>query len=220
MLNNVTTYYLLNNLYSETNWTLTRMYSAKDNIDTFYSITHDIIRFIEKEDIRFSDLSIQGLHANHSVNVAILNGQIGKFSNMTNLYDLVLGGLLHDIGKLDIPRSILNKKTKLTFEEISIISHHTDIGYEIIKKLSDNKNILNIIKNHHKTIKGLNVPVNLKEITTHDDIIYPLICGISDITDAMLSYRSYKSPLTIKETKDELTHFGIKNIDEIFNAII
>lgn len=220
MLGNITQHWTINRLYDDTSWALTKLYSTKNDIEAFYSITDDIIRLVDKENITFKDLSIQGLNTHHSVNVAILNVKIGKYVNMTNLHDLALGGLLHDVGKLFISRNILNKSGKLTLKEKHTISKHTTFGYEIINNICNNKNVLNIIKNHHTTIKTLPNPVSLKEVRLDENTIYPLICGVADITDAMLSFRSYKRPLTILETQKELNNFGIKDVEKIFRVIL
>ena len=219
MPNNIMQNWRINRLYDDVNWALTKYHSTKDNIDTFEDISKDILMLLQKEDIRYRDLSIQGLNANHSVNVAILNVKIGKIIGMDNLNDLALGGLLHDIGKLFVPTSILNKPASLTLKEKLQISQHTEIGYNLIKKTNENKNIFNIVREHHHVIKTLQKPVNICDLK-NDDIIYPLICGISDIIDAMFSYRSYKKPLNLAEVKEELTNKGIKNIDNLFENIL
>lgn len=219
MLNSITQHWILNRIYDEANWAITKFHATKDNIDSFIMVSEDIFNLLQKEEIRYSHLSIQGLNAHHTVNVAILNAKIGQLIGVDNIKDLIIGGMLHDIGKLFIPRNILTKPTALTLRERAHIDQHPDIGFNIISKMIDNKTILDIIKNHHLYIKTLNNPINLLDMKD-TDAIYPLICGISDITDAMFSYRSYKKPLSLAEVKSELINKGIKNIDEIFEEIL
>ena len=69
----------------------------------------------------------------HSVNVAVLSAMIGKFSDLSDedLKTLVMGGLLHDLGKIKIPADILNKKGRLTAQE------YEEINFERMKGRQD-----------------------------------------------------------------------------------
>lgn len=71
----------------------------------------------------------------HSVNVAVLSGVLGKWLGYTGvvLKDLILAGLLHDIGKSQIPLEILNKPSKLTSDEMNIMKKHCQLGFNMIK---------------------------------------------------------------------------------------
>jgi HD-GYP domain-containing protein (c-di-GMP phosphodiesterase class II) len=111
------------------------------------------------------------------------------------------GGLLHDIGKIGIPDSILNKPGKLDESEWGIIQKHTIHGANLIapiKKLSD---VAPIVEYSHERYDGSGYPYGLKG----DDI--PLgarIIGVVDSYSAMRDKRPYKRPFTHEEAVDEL----------------
>lgn len=71
----------------------------------------------------------------HSLNVALISRAIGKWMQFSkeDLNTLTLAGLLHDIGKTQIPPEILNKQGKLTDEEFDIIRSHAKLGHKILK---------------------------------------------------------------------------------------
>lgn len=132
----------------------------------------------------------------HSVNVAILSGLFGRWLgiNDAELKQLVFAGLLHDIGKTQIPLSILNKPGKLTKHEMEIMKGHTVQGYEILKKagVSDTK-VLNGVWSHHERLDGSGYPRSL----AGDDIDETAkIIAIADIYDAMTSDRVYRRSVT------------------------
>ncbi len=132
----------------------------------------------------------------HSVNVAVICGVLGKWLGYTkaNLSDLVLAGLLHDIGKTQIPLEILNKPDKLTAKEMEIMQTHTTLGYKLIK---ENKilspTILYAILQHHERMDGSGYPFKIKADKIHD---YAKIIAVADTYDAMTSNRVYHSKVT------------------------
>ncbi len=99
---------------------------------------------------------------------------------------------MHDIGKIGIADSILNKPGKLTFEEFETMKAHTQIGYEILK--SSNREILKVsaivANEHHEKWDGSGYPRGLKEDEIH---IYGRITAIADVFDALGSNRPYKN---------------------------
>ena len=102
------------------------------------------------------------------------------------------GGYLHDVGKIAIPESILNKKTGLTGEEWQIMREHPVIGERICKPLKSLKLVLPIIRHHHERWDGSGYPDGLKgeEIPLTAKIIQ-----IADIYDALITARPYKPSL-------------------------
>lgn len=73
----------------------------------------------------------------HSMNVALIGRMIGMWMNFDSrdLDTLVLGGLLHDIGKSKVPEAILNKPARLTPAEFEEIKKHTVYGYEMLRDM-------------------------------------------------------------------------------------
>lgn len=126
----------------------------------------------------------------HCLNVSMLCNILGHWLHMpeTQINNLTIAGLLHDIGKIKIDNSILNKSDKLTIEEIGIIKQHTLLGYQMIKNQNIHKDIKYGILMHHEKLDGSGYPNGLKDEDIHD---FAKIIAISDIYDAMTSDRSY-----------------------------
>lgn len=103
------------------------------------------------------------------------------------------GSILHDIGKIGIPDSILNKPGTLTSEEFDIMKTHTLIGERIIDSLKTFKNLKNMIKHHHEKLDGSGYLDNLKGAQID---IFTRIVAIVDIYDALISDRPYRKAMS------------------------
>ena len=131
-------------------------------------------------------------------------------------------GLIHDIGKIGVADSVLNKAGKLTDEEFSLMKKHSEIGYEIMSSLGEEiEGALDGIRYHHERFDGRGYPDGL----SGEDI--PLIARIlclADSYDAMTSNRVYRKRLTREEVIGELrkcsgTQFDPK-IADIFISLL
>lgn len=115
--------------------------------------------------------------------------------------DLEVAAELHDIGKLCISQSILNKKGPLNDEEWEKIKEHPVIGAEIVKEIWQNANAATIVLYHHERVDGRGYPEGL----SGDDI--PLLSRIIAVTDAfhaMTSKRAYRDAMPIETAIREL----------------
>lgn len=127
----------------------------------------------------------------HSVRVAQYSLAIAKklgwsTQDCLNIYYIAL---LHDIGKIGIPDSILNKPVKLTDEEYRMVRNHTIMGANILKPITMVPQICDGAKYHHEHYDGKGYPYGLKE----NDIPYiARIIGIADAYDAITSNRIYE----------------------------
>jgi len=103
--------------------------------------------------------------------------------------NLYISSLLHDIGKIGVPESILNKHGKLTAEEYEVMMQHTIKGVEIIKPLALPGECLEGIMSHHERFDGGGYPAGLKgkEIP-----VFASIIAVADAFDAMTSDRPYR----------------------------
>lgn len=114
---------------------------------------------------------------------------------------LKLGALLHDIGKIGIPDSILKSKKPLSDEEYEFIKKHPVIGYEICKNIKNLKPVLPIIRSHHEKIDGSGYPDGL----SNNEIPHIVhIITIVDIFDALTTGRTYREPFTIEKAMETL----------------
>ncbi|WP_241481495.1 diguanylate cyclase [Mesobacillus campisalis] len=140
------------------------------------------------------------------------------FSKKLNLSDherktLILGALVHDIGKIEIPRDILNKKGKLEAHEWEIMKKHVTWGKEIIsidKKLED---LVPLVELHHERYDGKGYPYGLKGKTIPK--LARILC-IIDSFDAMTTERPYQQTKTFAEGIAELRKWSGRQFDPQF----
>jgi HD-GYP domain-containing protein (c-di-GMP phosphodiesterase class II) len=132
---------------------------------------------------------------NHSVNVGILALTLGIAYglNRNDLYDLTLGCMLHDVGKIFVPNEILNKQGKLNGEEYSIIQDHCEKGFAYLRENTELGPKVRIIAlQHQERYDGSGYPQGLKG----DQInILSQIASIADVYDALTSDRPYRKAL-------------------------
>ena len=132
----------------------------------------------------------------HSVNVAVLSGVIGKWMGVKgqNLRDLIFAGLMHDIGKSQVPPEILNKPGKLLADEMEIMKRHTVQGYYLLKEVPRVPLvILWSVLQHHERMDGSGYPLHLRGSNIHE---FARIIAVADVYDAMTSDRVYRRRTT------------------------
>lgn len=130
----------------------------------------------------------------HSVNVAMIARLIGSWSNFDDesLDLLTLSGLLHDIGKCQIPDDILMKPQKLTKQEYEFVKMHAQFGYDLIKNQDLDRRVKQAVLLHHERCDGSGYPLGL-DINKLED--FECIISIADVYDAMTANRCYRSGL-------------------------
>lgn len=130
--------------------------------------------------------------ANHCVNVCILTLAFGAHLGYPKefLRTIGLGALLHDVGKMKTPQSILNKPGRLTPEEFEIMKRHPLDGYELVKSSGHDlpRETLDIIRSHHERLSGRGYPDGLKGDEISTSVLMVAIC---DVYDAITSDRVY-----------------------------
>ena len=130
----------------------------------------------------------------HSVNVAVLSAMTGMLCHLPKeeLSLITLGGLLHDLGKIDVHTDILNKNRSLTTSEFDIMKKHPADGARRILKMSDLPKVsilAAIAGQHHEHVDGTGYPRGIKGEEMHR---YAKIAAIADVYDALTSERPYK----------------------------
>lgn len=131
----------------------------------------------------------------HSVNTTILSLVLGMSAGFTEskLLECGLGVLMHDIGKIKIPNTLLNKKETLTEEEFNEIKQHAVYGFEILRRI-DEFGLLasHVALQHHERWDGSGYPRRLKETAIHE---YGRIAAIADVYEALTSKRIYREAI-------------------------
>lgn len=138
----------------------------------------------------------------HSTNVAILSLLVGVSLglNKNQLYELGLGALMHDIGKVFISKNIINKPGKLTSEEYDEIKKHPDLGSLYVAKIfSIPDNTIRGILDHHERFDGFGYP---KKKVGEQISLYGRIISVADVYDALTSDRPYRKGLSPSEAME------------------
>ena len=144
----------------------------------------------------------------HSLNVCSLSIGLGTVLNLksSDLFELGLGALLHDLGKCSIALRILNKPGKLTKEEFFKVQKHVITAKELLKNSNREipKNSLFTILQHHEKLSGRGYPYQLKGDQIH---LYGRIGAIVDFYDALTTERPYKKAFSPFEAFKLLSDF-------------
>lgn len=149
----------------------------------------------------------------HMVNVSAYAMLLAKWMGLSEaqIKDVVVAGILHDVGKSKIPLDILNKSGPLTDSEFQIMKLHTVYGYEIIKNNKDiNFDVKRAVVMHHEREDGLGYPLGVKGDQKN---IYAKILTVVDIFDAITSNRVYKRSQTPFAAFRELERIGYNVVD-------
>jgi HD-GYP domain-containing protein (c-di-GMP phosphodiesterase class II) len=125
----------------------------------------------------------------------------GMHCNEREIEALKIAGMLHDVGKIAIPDSVLLKPGKLTFEEFSIIKTHSEVGDRILKPLFLFDQERNIILHHHERWDGKGYPNGLSGT---DIPFLARILAVADSFDAMTSNRPYRPAMELGTAVEEL----------------
>lgn len=175
-------------LYSDT--------ASSDFASTANNITHSLMHAISENDavaMNIDALKVCDEYTfKHSVDVATMAMIIAKKSGMSEqeIYQIGVSGLLHDVGKSQIPNEILNKESKLTEEEFTVMKNHTLFGYNILKEKSGIPNtIVAGVLQHHEKMNGRGYPLKLSGTQISP---YARVLSVADIYDALVTERPYK----------------------------
>jgi HD-GYP domain-containing protein (c-di-GMP phosphodiesterase class II) len=144
--------------------------------------------------------------------------QIGKSMglNPEALRALAQGGIVHDIGKLNIPGEILNKPGKLDENERKLIEEHPKSGWALCKALGFMPDELAIIRHHHERWDGTGYP---DQLAGEAIPLLARIMAVSDVYDALTSKRSYREPWSHEQASEFLiAHKGSQFCPTIIEA--
>ncbi|MDP4109520.1 MAG: HD-GYP domain-containing protein [Bacillota bacterium] len=195
------------------------------NLNTISDLAKKLVdNILSEEDVLINLSELKGYDDytyRHSLSVAVLSITIGlKLGcNQRVLSDIATSALLHDVGKMKIDISILNKPSKLTAEEFEIIKQHPSAAYELL-----NKNriiptgVLNGIVSHHEKFDGTGYPKGLKD---KEIPLYAKILAVADVYDALTSNRPYRKACFPNEAVEYMmANSGIQFNHQILEAFL
>lgn len=154
----------------------------------------------------------------HSLNVSIICNAFGAWLGLSQKENdiLTLAGLLHDVGKLKIPDTIIKKPGSLTEAEFAMVKLHPRRGYAILKNLPIDPRIKNAALMHHERCDGSGYPSGLKADQIDD---MAKIIAIADIYDAMTSARVYRGPLCPFDVITVFENEGYQRFDPHYQMV-
>lgn len=158
------------------------------------------------------------LTATRIIAAKIYSALPAELKSEINLSDLQQAAMLHDYGKVLIPKEILNKEGSLTAEEKKIMELHSEFGYELLKQQGINDNVLNLIKYHHQKPDGSGYPtIDEKfEYSTSSQIL-----EAADMYSALTEERAYHKACTKNEALDIILNEVRRGTisQEVFDAL-
>jgi len=127
----------------------------------------------------------------HSRRVALRAVQVGEELGLSplRLRELATGGLVHDIGKLSVPNSILKKPGRLSDREFDVIKRHPEIGFRMLLDLGFSKGVAQVVLDHHERLDGTGYPRGLSGPAM---TLEARILAVCDVYDALVSNRVYR----------------------------
>ena len=179
--------------------------AVSDKLRDYEESIYNLVDIIEKRD---------SYTAGHTQRVAkyamLIANKVGVSDDNKSL--LYRASMLHDIGKISTPDSILLKPGKLSDLEYKIIKEHVTTSYEILTKVTIYKDIAEIVRHHHEYYDGSGYPQGLKG----EDIPFlSQILTVADAFDAMTTDRIYKGRKTVIEAVEEISQLSGRQFNPI-----
>ncbi|MDO8292402.1 MAG: PAS domain S-box protein [Gallionella sp.] len=155
--------------------------------------------------------------AGHQIRVAGLAAAIAKQMGLPDeqIHGIHLAGIVHDLGKIQVPAEILSKPGRLSVIEYGLIQTHPQAGYDILKDINFPWPISQMVLQHHERLDGSGYPQGLKG---DQIIIGARILSVADVVEAMSSHRPYRVGLGVEAALGEITkqrgiHFDPQVVD-------
>ena len=149
----------------------------------------------------------------HSVTVSLASALLGKWMNFDDatINELALAGLMHDIGKCNIPNEILIKPDRLTDEEFKVMKTHSTLGYILLRSGKDfSDNVLMGVYQHHEKYDGKGYP---NQISGEDIHIFGRLIAVADVYSAMTSKRVYREKMSPFQVAKLITDYSFGYLD-------
>ncbi|WP_343344736.1 diguanylate cyclase [Terrisporobacter petrolearius] len=201
----------------------------KNRVERYYNILDEIDSSIDKKALESIANILNKINKKdkytygHSERVVIYAKKFAMYLNMDekSKKDLLLAAYLHDIGKLEISKELLNKREKLSQSEFNILRQHPTLGADLVSNIEAFNAVVPVIKYHHEKYDGSGYPNNIKG----EEIPYlARVLTIIDSFDAMTSKRPYNVRKDYNQAIIELkkcagTHFDVELVSKFIDML-
>jgi HD-GYP domain-containing protein (c-di-GMP phosphodiesterase class II) len=181
---------------------------------TYGRTLHALVSLIQERDDKTADHSERVAY-----NAVVIGRELGI--NHDDLENLYWGGVLHDLGKIGISETIINKPGPLTPEERLDMQRHAEIGARVLLKASpDFAPIARVVRSHHERWDGTGYPDGLKAEMIP---VESRILAVLDVFEALTSKRPYREPMLTRDAllmlrENAGTHFDARIVD-VFTSL-
>ncbi|WIO74066.1 HD-GYP domain-containing protein [Porticoccaceae bacterium LTM1] len=140
----------------------------------------------------------------HQNSVSSLAYQIGKVMGLDgdSLQGLKFGAALHDIGKIGVPSSILNKPAKLSPEEFALVKKHCEMGYQILQGIEFPWPVADMVYQHHERLDGSGYP---RGLSGNEILLEAQIISVADIVHSISEERPYRLAKGLCKAREVIT---------------
>lgn len=202
------------------------------NLVDLIKLQKDLHREVAKKTAELESLSLHVVHTlaktidakdaytnGHSERVADYSREIAKRYGYDEdrQEEIYMMGLLHDVGKIGVPDTVINKPGKLTDEEYAMIKTHPAKGAEILATVSEMPGLVTGARWHHERYDGHGYPDGLKGEDIPEEA---RIIAVADAYDAMTSHRSYRDIMPQEKVMSEIENGIGRQFDERFARIM
>lgn len=201
----------------------------KNRVERYYNILDEIDSSIDKKALESIANILNKINKKdkytygHSERVVIYAKKFATYLDMEekSKKDLLLAAYLHDIGKLEISKELLNKREKLSQSEFNILRQHPTLGADLVSNIEAFNAVVPVIKYHHEKYDGSGYPNNIKG----NEIPYlARVLTIIDSFDAMTSKRPYNVRKDYNQAIIELkkcagTHFDVELVSKFIDML-
>lgn len=201
----------------------------KNRVERYYNILDEIDSSIDKKALESIANILNKINKKdkytygHSERVVIYAKKFATYLDMDekSKKDLLLAAYLHDIGKLEISKELLNKREKLSQSEFNILRQHPTLGADLVSNIEAFNAVVPVIKYHHEKYDGSGYPNNIKG----NEIPYlARVLTIIDSFDAMTSKRPYNVRKDYNQAIIELkkcagTHFDVELVSKFIDML-
>lgn len=150
-----------------------------------------VLKLMDKDEYSFK----------HSFDVFVLFTLLMMKREMENIEKISMAALLHDIGKIEIPPTILNKNQKLTVDEFETIKHHALLGFDLLRNHPDTEEFAYLSRDHHERLDGSGYPAGLASNQIDQNVMALMII---DVYSALTLKRPYRESVDAYEAMETL----------------